>query len=252
MTGILNTLIGFTKPKIKNEQIFDQPGTYTWIAPAGVTSVAALAIGGGGSPAGLVYAGGGGGLGWRNSISVTPGNSYNITVGGASQDSIFIDTVTGVRGGGATGCCNRTGGTYNGAGGGNGGTGGQIACTWAGAGGAGGYSGNGGDGGTNTVGATAGAGGGGGGAAAYSGGGVGIYGEGANGAAGVGGFFPCTVGKGGSGGKDGSDGATPLYGGGFGKGFGLPGAGRGAVRIVWDAAGRGAPSFPSTNVGPQT
>jgi hypothetical protein len=32
----------------------------------------------------------------------------------------------------------------------------------------------------------------------------------------------------------------------------LPGAGRGAVRIVWDAAGRGAPSFPSTNVGPQT
>ena len=254
MTGVLNSLLGFTgKPKEVNEQMFTTPGTYSWIAPPCVTSVAVVAVGGGGQGA-FQYGGGGGGLGWRNAISVTPGNSYGVTVGGANSDSVFIDTTTGARGGGATSInpcnnCRRTGGTYNGGGGGNGGLGGVIGCTWPGGGGAGGYSGNGGNGGTNLSGQTDGAGGGGGGAAAYSGGGVGIFGQGANGAKGC--YTTCYFGQGGSGGLAGWNSAKPLYGGGFAAGWGGPGAGTGAVRIVWNALGRGVPSFPSTNVGPQ-
>ena len=69
---------------------FTTPGTYSWTAPAGVTSVCAVCIGGGGagtrgaSPSDvdqLRRGGGAGGLGWKNDISVTPGQTYTIVVG---------------------------------------------------------------------------------------------------------------------------------------------------------------------------
>jgi hypothetical protein len=144
------------------------PGTYSWVAPAGVTRVSVVAIGGGGkgsfvcSPTSYTSGGGGGGgLGYKNNIAVNPGCSYTVVVGrggaGAngcclSQDSYFINTST-VKGG-AGSCGNRTnsraapGGTYTGDGGGNGGAGGQASGNYAsGGGGAGGYSGTGGAGG---------------------------------------------------------------------------------------------------------
>ena len=223
----------------KGEHVYTTPGTYSWTAPADVTSVSVVAVGGGGtgtSSGGNGYGSGGGGLGWKNSISVTPGNSYTVVVDGGADggSSYFINTSTVAGYGGSA----KNGGSYVGTGGGNGGNGsdGTPSIAEGSGGGAGGYSGNGGNGGYFA--ATAGQGGGGGGGSARGGGGVGLYGEGPSGAAGDtpgGGQFGS--GAGGSGGQDGADGG--LY------GSGRPGtAGKdGAVRIIW-GDGR---SFPSTN-----
>lgn len=259
---------------------YTTPGTYTWVAPAGVTSVSAMAVGGGGS--GRVYVpGGAGGLGWRNNISVTPGNSYTVVVGAGGTNvssgqcgsaSYFINACT-VRGGQGAGGNNSSGGGYTGQGGGNGGNS---------AGGAGGYSGAGGNGnsGYRATGfpGTGGGGGGGGSAGDYcagccqvyfvgsgGGGGVGLYGQGANGSGGA----WSAGGGGGSGGSSGGYGGTGSpawstcganggYGGSYGGGggYGNQGSalggvgGNGAVRIVWYSPQRGTPAFPSTNVGP--
>ena len=59
---------------------FTTAGTFSWVAPAGVTSVAAVVVGGGAGGK-TDRGGGGGGLAWRNSISVTPGSSYTVVVG---------------------------------------------------------------------------------------------------------------------------------------------------------------------------
>lgn len=254
-------------------------GTFTWVAPAGVTSVAAVAVGGGGYLSGNGKASGGGGaLAYRNSVTVTPLSSYTVVVGGAQSDSTVLSMVAG---GGKTyvyNCCGQrqgTGGTPSGTytGGGNGGTGGSFGAA-GGGGGAGGYSGNGGAGAlsssSRTGSAGSGGGGGGGGAAACNnnggggGGGVGLYGQGSNGAAGTASGSVGTGGGAGSSGVAGSigiaqgcgpagrGGAGGAYGGGGGSGQngGLGNAGTGAVRIVWCKCGaRGTPSFPSTNVG---
>lgn len=171
------------------------PGTYSWTCPEGITSVCAVCVGGGGAGynSWSNAAGGGGGLGWKNNIPVTPGQTYTVVVGNRGTnstwvggDSYFINlsTVAGRRGGNST--AGYTGSTYlganaNGAGGGwvgdGGGSGGDP--TYYGGGGAGGYAGNG--GGTNgAAAANSGAGAGG---QSYSstygtagGGGVGIYG----------------------------------------------------------------------------
>jgi hypothetical protein len=150
------------------------PGTYTFIPPAGVTSVCVVAIGGGGG-GGRDWAGGGGGLGYKNNITVVPGNSYTVVVGAAGigsyyvagsftwgsdgGDSYFIDTSTVKGGGGGGGGTNAVGyvqgigGTYTGDGGGNGGTHSTAdpPASSAGGGGAGGYSGTGGTGGIGGV-----------------------------------------------------------------------------------------------------
>ena len=67
------------------EQIFTTPGTSSWRAPAGVTSVCVVCVGGGGaSGRGINYfgqGGAGGGLAYKNDITVVPGKSYNVTVG---------------------------------------------------------------------------------------------------------------------------------------------------------------------------
>jgi len=260
-------------PSIPGQQAYTTPGTYSWTCPDNVTSVCVVAVGGGAGgcfqTTGRAQAGGGGGLGWKNNITVVPGTSYTVVVGAGGTynvgggNSSFISTST-VCGFGAIPGDNSTvsiGGSYAGDGGGNGGSGGGSAT---GGGGAGGYTGNGGNG--NLLGGNNGSGGGGGGGAGQSptftpvatgGGGVGIFGQGTNGAGGVRGdgslgTFP-TGGGGGSGGSnaanstgDNTSGAA-YGGGGVGAYFsesGTPGAG-GAVRIIW-GTGR---AFPATNTG---
>jgi len=166
----------YTFPNVVGQQAYTTAGSFTWVAPAGVSSVCVVCVGGGG--AGYYTGGGGGGLGWKNNISVIAGQSYLVVVGsggaqpgGNGGNSYFIDVSTVKGGGGGAGQTDGTtrgiAGTYTGDGGGNGGTGGNgYEC---GGGGAGGYSGNGGNGGdysSSTNLATDGAGGGGGGGAA--------------------------------------------------------------------------------------
>ena len=256
------------------QQEFITAGTFTWVAPAGVTSVSVVAVGGGG---GANYAGGGGGgLGYTNNITVTPGQSYTVVVGGGGThapsgstnggDSYFINATIVKGGGGGAGKQTVTvgypsiggvGGNYFGTGGGSGGAGGNGLGFYGGAagGGAGGYSGAGGAGGYasgsyDQLGfGGSGGGGGGGGADAYygggGGGGVGLLGLGSSGIGGGNGgrTQAGTQGSGGSGGEP----TAPihstqggLYGGGAGD---IPQAASGAVRIIW-GSGR---SFPSTN-----
>ena len=265
--------------------LYETPGTYSWVAPVGVTSVSVVAIGGGcggtrGRSSTYRYGGPGGGLGWKNNISVTPGQSYTVVVGaggtsaGAGGDSYFINATT-VKGGGGqiptgTGKNLTTrsgGGSYIGDGGGKGGdcANAYDAFKAGGGGGAGGYSGQGGHGGggasnnSSPTSGAGGAGGGGGGAGAYysgggGGGGTGVYGQGPNGTAGANAGFPNggTGASGGSGGSNGGNGggqygiggSPGLYGAGAGSGDNTPAGGSGAVRIIW-GDGR---AFPSTNV----
>ena len=161
------------------EAFFPEPGQYDWVCPAGVTKVCAVCIGGGGGSTRDEMGGsGGGGLGYKNNISVTPGQTYKIQVGagGAGDvymnnygtsggDSWFINATTVKGGGGGGTACGAdgdhsrpgyggSGGTYVGDGGGNGGDGGDgnrssITGTGndTGGGGAGGYGGDGGRGG---------------------------------------------------------------------------------------------------------
>ena len=148
-------------------------GTYTWVAPPGISSVSVVAIGAGGgegtnsSGGGSCCTGGRGGmLRYVNSISVTGGTSYTVVVGSPGQggqtigysmnvgrtdggSSYFINTSTVyARGGVRNGCATSS---YYSSGVGTGGNGGQVRCcsTSGGGSGAGGYSGDGGRGGFN-------------------------------------------------------------------------------------------------------
>lgn len=203
------------------EHQYTSQGTYSWTAPCGVTKVSVVAIGAPGSGRTYGPAGGAGGLGYKNDISVSPGSSYTVVVGTmptvcntGGGDSYFINTST-VKGGGGGGSANCTfgaggsGGTYTGDGGGNGGNGGN-GTSWTaapyptgGGGGAGGYSGNGGNGANASTsssqnGSAGSGGGGGGGASGYDprsgvgssngggGGGVDFFGQGSSGSGGIG------------------------------------------------------------------
>jgi hypothetical protein len=256
---------------------YTTPGTYMWTAPAGVTRVSVLAIGGGGAGGSSIKGGGGGGgagLGYRNDISVTPGNTYRVEVGaggigivngngGNGGDSYFKDASTVVGMGGQGGSGGGTNNSYNGGNGGNhtgsggnGGNGGDSSSELSGGGGgAGGYSGGGGNG--DTTGRSGNGGSAAGGSrggdtstsgSAQSGGGVGIYGQGTSGT---------SPGAGGSGGTNGSPALTNCSSGSTGGTFGGGGAGQGdnsltspgcnggggAVRIIWPGDVR---KFPST------
>lgn len=270
------------------EQRYVVPGTYSWTAPTGVTSVSAVCIGGGG---GGTFTGGnggvggaGGGLGWKNNITVVPGNTYTVVVGnsgrkattsGGAADSggtsyfINTSTVAGFGGGGGNNLSGATGGSYVGDGGGNGGSSAASAFTSysSGGGGAGGYSGNGGSSGGSGAGGGAGTGGAGGAGGAsgnsYSagaGGGVGIFGQGNSGAGGAFGAPP-SPGGGGSGGttdtyfgswwdRSAADGG--LYGGGGGgsdtaTNYAHGSGGIGAVRLIW-GTGREFPMAATSNI----
>ena len=261
---------------------FTTRGSYTWTAPAGVTSVCVVCIGAGGT--GGAYGGSGGSLAYKNNITVTPGTSYAIEVGETNsqvngspysftaESSSAFGTVASGGEGGYSGSASSTfktiGSNYDGGGRGGlasgdfyqAGIGYKEGC----GGGAGGYQGDGGnagkgaaDGTSGSPAATAGSGGGGGGGCPGSsgsngggGGGTGIYGQGSNGAAAGGNSDP--FGKGGSGGGDGTDPYGGQYGGGSaGQNSGTTpdmDAQNGAVRIIW-GPGR---SFPSTLTADQT
>ena len=279
LTGVTGTL-----PPSAGDATYITTGTYSWTAPAGVTSVSVVAVGGGGG-GGSTWSsggGGGGGLGWKNNIAVTPGQSYTVVVGSGGEStanannnttnlggtSYFISTATvagygGGRGGpNATGFTGGYGGGWFGDGGGRGGNGAWDGSWNYGGAGAGGYAGNGADTyGGSSSGNAAPAGGGGGTGGWYSstygvpaGGGVGIYGQGASGTA-SGQFYG---GLGGSGGQQGvggegsgQSGYKTINGGAFGGGGGGSGTsygggwgGQGAVRIIW-GTGR---AFPTSNV----
>lgn len=270
---------------VRGSQSYTSAGTYSWVAPAGVTSVSVVTVGGGGaggnnvgccSCAGVFSGagGGGGGLGYINNYAVTPGSSYTVVIGnslGSSSYFVATTTVQGIRGQSAVGSTRGTGGGFTGTGGGTGGSGGigggnTNTNGGGGGGGAAGYSGNGGDGAAwnSTAGGLAGAacsGAGGGGSRGFptqywgsGGGGVGILGRGATGAA-----APSNnqAGNAGSGGTNGTSGFC--RGGGTGGVYGAGGGGRaytsgaspgiggsGAVRIVWPGNTR---TFPATDVG---
>ena len=266
-------------PVVQGQQAYTSAGTYSWVAPAGVTSVSVVAVGQGATADYFgTVCGGGGGLGWVNNISVTPGNSYSVVINSTASYFISTATVAGYAGS----LANTSGGGYVGSGGGNGGNGG------GGGGGAGGYSGSGGNGASGTYGTwgsgSSGSGGGGGGGgvgfgrpsfdpnlrytSSGGGGGVGILGQGSSGAGGSGSggnsgeFGFGTGGDGGSGGGSGqsfstSDGGYGGQGGFYGGGGGVArsntgalsnsgGGASGAVRIIWPGTTR---QFPSTNTG---
>jgi len=227
-SGVLADAIG--------QEEFTTPGTHSWTAPAGVTSICVVCVGGGAGGTGIMQGGGGGGLGYKNNIVVAPGSSYTVVVGAGGtgtdveypsvwpegEDSYFISTTT-VKGGGGgiSGYTSEEGGTFVGDGGGNGG----HDTTHGAGGGAGGYSGDGGGGntygGSGTVVSGAGSGGGGGAGSQQNlttggagGGGVGLEGQGNDGVAGSpanqtteGGAM--TGGGGGSGGANGGASTAP-------------------------------------------
>jgi len=263
---------------VQGQQEYTTPGTYTWVAPAGVTSVSAVVVGGGGNGAtggcccGSPFGGAGGGggaLAYINNYSVTPGDSYTLRVGArnATNGSYFQATTTvSARGsdGNVPGSV-QAGTGFSGAFGGfqssfSGGGGGGGAGGYSGAGGQGGY-GNG----NAPVAGSGGAGGGGGQCASGSvksgagGGGVGLLGQGSNGTAPA--VNTLTGGGGGSGGCNGGNGSATTKNGGAGGLYGAGGGGAGfqsgssgtggnggtgAVRIIWPGNTR---SFPSTNTG---
>jgi hypothetical protein len=246
---------------------FTTEGTYSWVAPANVTSICLVAIGAGGDGAygnnSVCSGGSGAGLVWKNEVSVTPGSSYQIVVGSrvangnGGNSTAFNAIAYGGKGGILGSSKSVSGGGYSFGSGGTsygGGTGGSSGVSGgsldysSGGGGAGGYSGNGGAGGGDTSSAGAGGGGGGGtrGGGSGGGGGTGILGQGtsgsgaskAGGGAGVGG-------GGGSGGGNGNYPSGGNYGGGSGTGQNWIRSGKGAVRIIWGENR----AFPSTNTG---
>lgn len=241
-------------------------GTFQWTAPSGVDTVSVVAVGGGGGSAQAGYwgyaAGGGGGLGWKNNITVVPGQSYTVVVGAGGSyspngaatigsNSYFISTSTVAGYGGGTSFGSTSGPNQNTAGGGygggwvgdGGGAGGSGGSSYGG-GGAAGYTGNGGNG-PNGAPQT-----GGGGAYAggsYSstygsgaGGGVGLYGKGSDG---TGNYNPWQGwstsaysggGMGGSGGTMGQYGENPYSGtGNYGPSGGVYGGGGGGPGSSW-------------------
>ena len=256
-----------TTTAVTSSASYTSVGTYTWVAPAGVTAVSVVAVGPGNIPyyyncGYSVLGAGGGGLGWYNNISVTPATGYTVHVTAPTScynsfnfNWTYFCSQTLVAGScGGFGSSSYSG-RYNGQGGGYGGANCSSCRTnqWGpGGAGAGGYSGQGGTSGSGSAGTngTSGAGGAGGGGngsgnrcyfstSGKGGGGVGIFGQGCSGAGG---------GYGGSGGNNASGANGGSYGGGAGGGspysYGSPGGS--AVRIVYPGTTR---QFPSTNVG---
>jgi len=106
------------------QESFTTPGTYQWTAPAGITKVSVVAVGGGGGGQTSTQAwnavsscgGAGGGLGWKNNIPVTPGQSYTVVVG-AGGDGLSSDGLVIIKGSlqvdGTTNTVNSTNTTLN-------------------------------------------------------------------------------------------------------------------------------------------
>jgi len=92
-----------------NTVSFTTPGSYTWTVPAGITSVSIVATGGGGGGGGALVgdagAPGGAGAIVSSTLTVTPGQTLNLVVGGGggAGTSTPAPTPTPAWGGGAGG-----------------------------------------------------------------------------------------------------------------------------------------------------
>jgi hypothetical protein len=244
-----------TQPCKPGHALYTSSGTYSWLAPTGISNVSVLAVGAG------RY--GGGGLAWYNNLSITQGTSYTVVVG-AGLSRTNTTTPTNVSYFCSTNLVSATGGASGSDGAGTGTSNAPIPCRGAQSGGSGngtsggaaGYQGPGAYGGQTS--APSGGGGGAGGSAdatiacapPYQGvptfwsifggvggaGGVGLYGVGPSGAtdpappAGIPGFSARggARGTGGSGGNPGGAGSTSTKcSGGSGGGGGQHGGGAG-------------------------
>ena len=103
---------------VVGQQAYTTAGSYSFVVPAGVTSVCTVCVGAGGggrSSGTTLYDGaGGGGLRWVNALSVTPGETLTIDVGGSSA---FTNGGTSSIKRGATTLIAAYGGTTDGVGG---------------------------------------------------------------------------------------------------------------------------------------
>jgi hypothetical protein len=187
--------------EVSGEAIFTTPGTFTFVVPAGVRKISALAVGGGGGGGSSWSQGPGTGaaLAWADDIPVTAGQTISITVAGtasAGQNGAasIVGSFFSAQGGRHAPNGDNVGGApQSGTVSASGGTGGMAYSTsWeGGGGGAGGYTGKGGNGYYGPSGTLPynGSGGGGAGGTGYAsstyafagGGGVGIFGQGASG-----------------------------------------------------------------------
>ena len=295
-TGVLQSRGEIDEVTVEpTEQLFSNtaytgaPTIHYWTAPAGVTSICVVCVGGGGG--GSAYngqwigsGGGGGALSYANNITVVPGQTYTVTVGNGglqrdgSQspfkivgedggDSSFSTLVVAGGGKGGSRTQGGAGGTVITGTGGAGGAGGTSTNSTApGGGGAGGYSGAGGAGSNSTGvsggnGSGGGAGGGGNGVGGtytfgQAGAGVGVYGQGNNGTGGTGNINGAVLPTGGSGGNSYFNyNGTP--GSGFPQNGGQYGGGGAGAYATGGGGGDGAVriiwgagrSFPSTNTG---
>ncbi|BDD79829.1 hypothetical protein [Burkholderia phage FLC9] len=272
--------VGSGFPNVVGQQNFMIPGTYSLVVPQDVHLVSGVGIAGGGGGWGHTAnniwgtPGAGAGLGWKNNIPVTPGETLTVVVGAPGANTYNASGVKGTAGGntglyrGATllfggnggqpggntqsNSATIQGGTFSGDGGGLGGNG--TLAYWqgaAGGAGAGGYMGKGGDSGgfTSQGGAGSGGGGGGGSGSAQTGsvqmtggagGGTGLYGMGISGGVGA---VPNVQ-------QDGFPGSfmpgSGMFGGGASNGWNASAANDpaqgGGLRLIW-GAGR---SYPST------
>lgn len=87
---ISSTTTVYTPGAGGTEVLYTTPGTFTWIAPPGITQVYVECVGGGGGGGGNIGnqgAGGGGGGAYaaRQAVPVTPGNTYTVVVGAAGS-----------------------------------------------------------------------------------------------------------------------------------------------------------------------
>lgn len=234
MSATTTVALGGSALGFPGSQLFVTAGNHSWTAPAGVTSVCVVCVGGGGAGGNDNYAyqtagangssggGGGGGLAWKNNISVTAGQSYSVVVGAggiAGQSgafstsgghSSFTASFGTLQANGGAACLSRTvmaagggpSGVYDG--GGTGGAGATVSGAYSGGGGAGGYGGTGGNGGQGNMSSGGAAGGNGGQGAGGGGGGSGGYSN-AGGGGGVGLLGRGVDGLGGAGSPAGSD-----------------------------------------------
>lgn len=120
ISGLLTSLV-----RSVGVQAYDGPGTFTWVAPAGVTRVEVELWGGGGGAASSPntadqYGGAGGGGGFSLGVySVIPGNAYTVTVGRRGSGALTANSnAPGANGGlssfgpqGGTALIYATGGT---------------------------------------------------------------------------------------------------------------------------------------------
>jgi hypothetical protein len=74
------TLTNISAPPVPNDS-YTTAGNHTWTAPTGVTSVTVECWGAGGGGGASAGGGGGGGAYSLQSVSVTPGNNYSLSVG---------------------------------------------------------------------------------------------------------------------------------------------------------------------------